>query len=118
MAFAHEDSCICMKSELDIFSVPPTQTSIENGSWVEYHPITTLTENSPIEFDIPSSGEDYVDFANSYLHVKAKITKANDANLADDGVVATTNLWLHSLFSQVDGSLNGTQITASTNAYP
>ena len=118
MAFAHEESCICMKSELDLFSVPPTQTSVENGTWVEYHPITTLTENSPIEFDIPSSGEDYVDFANSYLHVKAKIVKGNGENLAADDVVAPTNLWLHSLFSQVDVSLNGTQITSSTNTYP
>ena len=118
MAFAHEESCVCMKSELDLFSVPPTQTSVENGSWVEYHPITTLTDSSPIEFDIPSSGEDYVDFANSYLHVKAKIVKANGADLAADDVVAPTNLWLHSLFSQVDISLNGTQITASTNTYP
>ena len=118
MAFAHEDSCICMKSELDLFSVPPTQTSVENGTWDEYHPITTLTDNSPIEFDIPSSGEDYIDFANSYLHVKAKILKATGADLADDDAVAPTNLWLHSLFSQVDVSLNGTQITASTNTYP
>ena len=107
-----------MKSELDLFSVPPTQTSVENGSWVEYHPITTLTENSPVEFDIPASGEDYVDFANSYLHVKAKIVKGTGANLADDDVVAPTNLWLHSLFSQMDITLNGTQITASTNTYP
>ena len=28
------------------------------------------------------------------------------------------NLFLHSLFSQVDISLNGTLITASTNTYP
>ena len=29
MAFIHEGSCECTKSELDLFSVPPTQTSIE-----------------------------------------------------------------------------------------
>ena len=31
------------KSELDLFSVPPTQTSMEQGSSVEYHSLTTVT---------------------------------------------------------------------------
>ena len=33
MAFVHEQSRECLKSELDLFSVPPTQTSVENGNW-------------------------------------------------------------------------------------
>jgi hypothetical protein len=39
MAFIHEGSCECAKSELDLFSVPATQTSIESGTYVEYHPV-------------------------------------------------------------------------------
>jgi len=111
-------SCECTKSELDLFSVPPTQTSMEHGSWVEYHPLTTVTDGSPIEFDVSGSGDDYVDFANTMLHVKAKVTHGNDADLAADTVVGPINLFLHSLFSQVDISLNGTLITSSTNTYP
>jgi hypothetical protein len=118
MAFVHEQSCECTKSELDLFSVPPTQTSIENGSWVEYHPLTAVDDGSPIEFDISGTGEDYIDFANSVIAVKVKITQANGNNLANDAVVGPVNLFLHSLFSQVDISLNGTQITSSTNTYP
>ena len=118
MAFVHDQSCECTKSELDLFSVPPTQTSMEQGNWVEYHPITTVTGDSPIEFDINGSGEDYIDFANTMLYVKAKLTAANDTNLAADAAVGPTNLFLHSLFSQVDISLNGTLITQSTNTYP
>jgi len=118
MAFVHDDSCECIKSELDLFSVPPTQTSIENGSWVEYHPLSTLADGSPIEFEICGSGEDYLDFSNSYLHVLAKVTKANGDELDDDEEVGPVNLFLHSLFSQIDISLNGTQITPATNTYP
>jgi len=118
MAFAHEMSCECTKSELDLFSVPPTQTSMEQGSWVEYHPLTTVSDGSPIEFDISGSGEDYIDFANTMLYVKAKLTAADGTALADDAAVGPVNLFLHSLFSQVDISLNGTLITASTNTYP
>jgi len=35
-----------------------------------------------------------------------------------DSPIGPSNLFLHSLFSQVDVSLNGTLITASTNTYP
>jgi len=118
MAFVHEQSCECTKSELDLFSVPPTQTSMAQGSWVEYHPMTTVTDGSPIEFDISGTGEDYIDFANTMLYVKAKVTLNNGNDLAANAAVGPVNLFLHSLFSQVDISQNGTLITASTNTYP
>ena len=62
MAFAHDMSCECTKSELDLFSVPPTQTSMEHGSWVEYHPVTTVTDGSPIEFDGRTISYPKIDF--------------------------------------------------------
>ena len=118
MAFVHGMSCECTKSELDLFSVPPTQTSMEHGSWVEYHPLTTVSDGSPIEFDVSGTGDDYIDFANTMLYVKAKITKMDGTDLDAGAVVGPVNLFLHSLFSQVDISLNGTLITSSTNTYP
>ena len=116
MAFVHEQSCECTKSELDLFSVPPTQTSMESGNWIEYHPLTTVADGSLIEFEIGASGEDYIDFGNSMLYVQAKITQANANNLGAAANTAPVNLFLHSLFSQVQ--LNGTLITSSTNTYP
>jgi len=118
MAFVHEDSCECVKTELDLFSIPPTQTSVENGNWIEYHPLTTVGDGSPIEFDIAGNGEDYIDLANTMLYVQAKITQQDGSDLGGDARVGPVNLFLHSLFSQVDISLNGTQVTASTNTYP
>jgi len=118
MAFINDQSCECLKSELDLFSVPPTQTSIENGNWIEYHPLTTVGDGSPIEFDINGTGEDYIDLANTMLVIRAKIINQDGTNIADDTPVGPTNVWLHSLFSQVDISLNGTQVTTSTNIGP
>jgi len=118
MAFVHEESCECTKLKLDLFSVPPTQTSMEQGSLMEYHPFTTVADGSSIEFDDGASGEDDIDFANTMLYVKAKITRADGTNLAVDSPTGPSNLFLHSLFSQVDVSLNGTLITASTNTCP
>ena len=118
MAFIHEGWCECTQIELDLFSVPPTQTSIESGTFVEFRPISTLTDGAPIEFDVTSSEHDYIDFANSYLHVKAKIVRAIGADLEAGDTVAPVNNLLDSLFSQVDVSLNGTLITNSSNTYP
>jgi len=99
MAFVHEQSCECTKLELDLFSIPPTQTSMEQGSWVEYHPLTTVADYSPINFDISGIGEDYIDFANTMLYVKVKV-KLNDGNdLADDAAVGPVNLFLQSVFA-------------------
>ena len=118
MAFIDASSCECTKSELDLFSVPPTQTSIENGTFVEYHPISAIAGSAPIEFDISASGEDYMDLANSYLFVKAKIQRADGANLANTDEVGPINNFLHSMFSQIDIQLNGTLVSSSTNTYP
>jgi len=118
MAFINDQSCECLKSELDLFSVPPTQTSIENGNWIEYHPLNTVGDGSPIEFDINGTGEDYIDLADTMLLVRAKIIRPDGTNIANDTPIGPANLWIHSLFSQVDISLNGTQVTTSTNTYP
>ena len=53
MAFLHTQSCECLKSELSLFDIPPTQTTIEGSNWVQYKPISSLSDDSPIEFVIP-----------------------------------------------------------------
>ena len=85
--------------------------------FVEYRPISSLTDSAPIEFEIVSSGDDYIDFANSYLHVEAKIERSDGTALDPADTVGPVDNFLHSLFSQVDVSLNGTSITNSTNTY-
>ena len=117
MSLVDTNSCICVKSELDIFSVPPTQTSIEDGIVVDYHPIASLVDTGPIEFDIPASVEHYLDRAHVYLHLAVKITKNDGSNLEAGSAVGPTNLFLHSLFSQVDVQLNGKQVSSSSNTY-
>ena len=115
MAFVHPSSCECTKSELDLFNVPPTQTAIESSQWIEHRPLTSLSGGAPVEFVITGSGEEYIDLSETYLQVTAQITKSNNGDLvtknaavadgADVGI-GPVNFWLHSLFSQVDVSLN------------
>jgi hypothetical protein len=99
MAFIHEGSCKCAKSELDLFSIRATQTSVESGMYVDYHPVSSITGGAPIEFDVNATGEEYLDLANSLLHVTAKIVKANGEDLQAASTVGPVNNFFHSLFS-------------------
>ena len=106
MAFVHHESQECTKSELDLFTIPATQTSITKGQWIEYHPLSNITDSGPIEFNVSGSGEEYLDLAKTLLFIKAKITKANGTALELNEQLGPVNLFLHSLFSQVDVSFN------------
>lgn len=114
----HTESCECTKSELDLFNVPMTQTSVEHGQWMEYHPLATLTDNGPVEFMISGSGEDYLDLSNTHIYVRAQIVNGDGTHLAAGAKVAPVNYWINSLWSQIDLSLNEKLITASTSTYP
>ena len=118
MTFVSDQSCECAKSELDIFAVPPTQTSVLHAEYVEYQPLTSIFGNAPIEFNIIGTGENYVDLANALLYVRAKIIRNNNTDLQGDSTVGPMNLMPHSMFSQVDISLNDTLISSLTNTYP
>lgn len=111
------DSCECSKSELDLFTVPPTNISMERGIVTEYIPISSIGDNSPIEFNIPG-GEDYIDLGRTFLYLKVKLYDAKENKvLAAGAKVGPVNLWLHSLFSQVDVKLNDKLVTNSINTY-
>lgn len=117
MAFVHSQSCECAKSELDLFTIPPTQTSIESGCYVEYNPISSIAHGTPIEFLVTGSGQDYIDMANTQLYVRAQILRANNEAIDNTNHVGPVNNLLHSMFSEVDIKLNDTLITSTNNTY-
>ena len=112
----HAKSQECTKSELDLFSVPPTQVSLEKGHWVDHLPVSSVSDGGPITFLCPGT-EDYVDLAKTILLVRAKVTKANGDDLDLDEKVGIVNNFLHSLFKQVDVFLKGKQVTQATGTY-
>ena len=72
----------------------------------------------PIEFHIPGSGDDYLDLSSVRRYVRARVVKGTGTDLEDASTAAPVNNWLHSLFCQVDASMNGTLVTPSTSTYP
>lgn len=111
-------SCECTKSDLELFSLPPTLTSVEKAQHVEHLPLGSLTDDTPIEFFISGHGDEYINLAKTYLYLEAKISNADGSDLEADAKVGPINNWFHSLFSQIDLSLNGALVSSSNNTYP
>ena len=120
MAFLHSGSCVYLKSEVNLFSVPPTQTTIENSNYVQYKPISSLTEGSPIEFSIPGTSE-YIDLAHTLLSVRVTIAQTvAPSEIIEKSIlknVGPVNNFMHSIFNQVDVFFNQKLVSLPNNAY-
>ena len=113
----HKDSNDCSSSSLDLFLLPPTQSSFQKGKTIDYHPITSLSDGGPIEFKVSGSGKEFLDLARSYLYLKVKVSKTDGSNLDGTSKVGFANYPIASLFNQVDVILGGKLISSATNTY-
>ena len=120
MSYVHPFSKCCDKSEVDLFSVPPTQQSLERGRWIDYAPLSSVTNpDSAITFLIAGTDE-YIDLSKTILTVAGNIMKKDGKTKLTGGGqtnVAPVNNFLHSLFRQVDVYLNGKQVTPAMGTY-
>lgn len=112
MAYINSHKSPTVKTELDIFAVPPTQNSVESGSIQCYRPVSALTASAPIEFIVPPSNEEYLDLSHTTLHVLVKINRVQ-ANQN----IAPVNNFLHSMFSQVDVFINQRNVSPPSTRY-
>ena len=112
-------SCQCSKSELDMHSVPPTMTTMQDSQWMNYHPIASLDiYQAPIEFVVPSHTEYYTDLSESYLYLKCRILKPDGSNVDSGKKVSPVNNFFHSMFSSIDLYLNNKLVTSNMDTYP
>ncbi|XP_052696062.1 uncharacterized protein F54H12.2-like [Crassostrea angulata] len=112
---------MCGMENLELFQVPPTNIALEESKWMEYYPIssTLQSETAPIEFDIQGQGDEYIDLSQTYVQIVCKFTKDDGTALtgANTSVTPVNNI-IHSLFSEIDVTLNGKIITPGTDTYP
>ncbi|XP_062841285.1 uncharacterized protein F54H12.2-like [Trichomycterus rosablanca] len=118
MALLHRMSEECIKSELDLFTVPLTQTAIEKSTYVEIPPLSAISDTAPLEFFIAGHGEDYTDLNNTLLYLRLKITRPDGTDIDDGAAVGLINYPGATIFSQVDVSLGDRLISQSSSTYP
>ena len=71
----------CMKSEMDLFSLPSYQASVENGVWFKKESDTSNPGTSgDIIFKIDRLANEYIDLSESYLKLLVSIRKENETD--------------------------------------
>ena len=119
MSYVHPYSKRCEKSEIDLFSIPPTQLSLEKGRWIEYRPLSDVSNGDCAITYLISGTDEYIDLSKTILSVEGKVFAGDGSALSGGGQanVAPVNNFLHSLFKQVDVYLNGKQVTPAMGTY-
>lgn len=121
MALVNTMSPITILQPFELFSNLPIQTSIVKTRIDEIRPISQLNTGGYLEFDIPSNFNEYTVLDEIYLHVNFRtILSKNDKSaiaLSDWENVSMVNNIIHSLWNQVDMSINDIQTTISLLTY-
>lgn len=104
-----------LKSELDLFNTAAVQLAIDSSTFLEVHPISSISEKTPIEFYIAGNGEHYLDLSHTILQLQVKILKKNGDDLTDSDHVAPINYLLNTMFSECSVFLNDKQVASQAN---
>ena len=118
----HASSRKCSVSALDLFFVPPTQTSVDKGTWANVRPKASVSDTRPIEFELEVKEQEFLDLAHTLLYVTIQLVTCEIRWIRNrwsgGSKVAPVNLFLHSLFGQFYIDLNGRTISDGSSTYP
>ena len=128
MALIHPTTQEIMLSELELFSLPPTQTSIEETFYERYYPQTSLDKGGPLDFTIPAKDDLYIDPKYIFLYMKCRIlddegnalpsvTSAEVADVPLGSYVFPINYFHATCFKSVDVFLNNKSVTSNDTLY-
>ena len=85
----------------------------------KFHPIATITPESPIEIFVKNAAKLYLDLNNSLFMVRCRIVKKDGTNMftADVCKSGVVNLLMHSLFKEVTLFFNNKTVSDPSNIY-
>lgn len=121
MSLVNEQSPITVLAPFELFSNAPIQNSIETTKFEEIRPISQLNTGGYLEFNINSNLNEYVKLDEIYLFNKFKVNlfrrDKSPVVLDDWKKVSFANNILHSMWNQVDLSINDRPTTSSLLTY-
>ena len=115
----YTDSAKAIRSELNLFQLPPTDVSTQSSTeYVQCFPLTSLKEDyNPLEFSWIL--DTYGSLNESLLNLGVKIVKKEGTACEAADLACLSNLFFHALFSNVQLYLNSELVfdTSGTYAY-
>jgi hypothetical protein len=114
MALINKFSMPSIRGQVDLFSLPPTDTTVESSFYAEYKPLVNIQDSeSKLEFRIVGNTIHLLDLFDHFLYLKVQVVNGNGTVLDESHNVSTANLFMHSLFSKVEVFINGNLISTS-----
>ncbi|CAG7819868.1 unnamed protein product, partial [Allacma fusca] len=116
----YEGSEQSLRSELNLFTLPPTDVSTKNSSeYVPSFPLTSVREGfAPLEFLLLAENSGYYDLSDSFLSLTCRIVKQNGEECGDTNIVAPSSNFFHAMFQNLEVYVNITLVSDSSNFYP
>lgn len=112
----HSKSKPGISAEVDIFSLPPTNTSIDLSLYQEFKPLNSIQDiRSKYEFRILPSPSHYLDFEDSFLFLKMKVVQSDGSDYDASAECSVCNNILHSMFNQIEITSNGQPLETVNN---
>ena len=109
----------CKSSALCLFDDQEVQMDIVSNKMTDYHPTHIISPNTPIEFLIRGTPDDYIDLADLRILLRLKIKKTDGkAWDAATDKVNFVNLPLASVFQDVFLTIGDSQVEGGQHAYP
>ena len=97
----HEQSAPGLKSELDLFSVPPTQVATESGHWATVRLCNPVTDTGPYKFNVARDNM-MLDLNKNFLYMKLRVVNKDGSALRDpEPLVAPINYLGSTFLKQV-----------------
>ena len=92
-----------IRGEVEIFGLPPTDTTVESSFYAEYKPLVNIQDNdSKIDFRIVGNSSQYLDLNDHFCYFRVKVIANDGSNITGTPEISTANLLMHSMFSQCD----------------
>lgn len=108
-----KSTALCLFDDADV------QMDITGSNIVEYYPAHGYGQyNTPIEFKIPGSPDEYIDLGAMTVLVHLKIQKVDKTKMEATDDVAFTNLTIGSCFQDVFLKISEKQVEGGQHLYP
>jgi hypothetical protein len=114
----HQVAPAAIEENLNFFSLPAQDVGVLERKWVTVRPINSISDSGPIEFNVDGNMATYMDLRNTSLCLKSKIVKADGSVIPIAEEVAPINLFLASMWKQVDVQLGYENLRGVNIYYP
>lgn len=113
--YCAEGSKPAFSRRLALFHNFPTEAGVEQTEWIDIRPTASPIHGGAVEFNISGTGTNYIDLQRTRLYVRLRLLHEDGSILNEKEKVALINLPLHSMWNQVDISLQQQIITSSVS---